>query len=129
MRIVFGISIAAWATAIAIPVAAQAPITRFDGVYAGVSMTSTNTQRYCPQPQRPAPGALTIANGVARTPWGAGGELVGSVAADGTLVMRESGTQNRFDGRADGQNVRGGATFGGAARVPCVWNLAWLRQR
>ena len=60
---------------VATPVAAQTPTstTAFDGTYVGVSRTLESTMvghstRQCPPDGRPGP--LTIAGGLARTPWG-----------------------------------------------------------
>jgi hypothetical protein len=131
MRLLFRTCLAAAATAIALPAAAQ-NLPAFDGTYVGVSTTMTNTERYCTQPPRPAPPPLTIANGTARLPWGPNGSepLVGTIGANGYLTLRSQVNQNRLDGQIDTQgNVKGGMTFGGAARVPCVWNMVWLRKR
>jgi hypothetical protein len=64
------------ACTLATPVAAQTPApttTAFDGTYVGVSRTLEGTMiapsaRSCPPNGRPGP--LSIADGVARTPWG-----------------------------------------------------------
>src|SRR5262249_44212513 len=104
----------------------------FDGTYAGVSMSTTNMERYCPPPTQAAPPPLTIASGTARLPWGANGSdpLVGTVGSNGNLALKSQVNQTRLDGQIDAQGgVKGGITFGGAARVPCVWNVVWQRKR
>jgi hypothetical protein len=113
------------ASAVAMPVAAQAPVptTAFDGKYVGVSRESTRTPAFpgakCPPSGVPAP--LTIKNGGVGTPGGQGWE--GTVNSQGTVTMRHSSAMH-LDGQIDGQGtIR--AQYGGAG---CNITYVWRKQ-
>jgi hypothetical protein len=88
---------------------APAPTTAFDGTDVGVSRTLEGTiiapsARSCPPNGRPGP--LTIAGGVARTPWE--GTAEGSVTSQGAVVMHAPNGA-RIEAQIDGHGtVTGG---------------------
>ena len=96
------------ASALAMPVAAQAPApTGFDGIYAGVSReVSKNPSAHRTNcPKSGVPGPLTITKGVVR--WSGGEGWEGTVSPEGGLMMRAP-NGGRFDGQIDGQGtIRG----------------------
>jgi len=112
--------------ALALPVAAQSPApttTAFDGTYVGVSRTLESTMaghstRQCPPNGRPVP--LTIAGGVARTPWG--GTAEGSVNAQGALVIHAPNGA-RIDAQIDGHG-----TVTGRLTRSCSYNVVWQKK-
>ena len=113
------------ASAVALSVAAQAPesTTAFDGTYVGVSRTLESTMaghstRQCPPNGRPVP--LTIAGGVARTPWG--GTAEGSVNAQGALVIHAPNGA-RIDAQIDGHG-----TVTGRLTRSCSYNVVWQKK-
>ena len=114
------------ASALAAPVAAQAPAsttTAFDGTYTGVSRTLESTMaghstRQCPPNGRPGP--LTIAGGIARTAWG--GTAEGSVNAQGGLVLHAPNGA-RIDAQIDGQ---GKVT--GRLTSACSYQVVWQKK-
>jgi hypothetical protein len=107
-------------------VAAQEATAAFDGTYTGVSRVleeggmATRRTRGCTPSGAAAP--LTIANGVARTPWMSGDPLLGSVGAQGTLVMRTQFGQ-RFDGQIDGEGRVTGRLTGA-----CAYQMTWQKR-
>jgi hypothetical protein len=114
------------ASAIAMPVAAQAPAPTmaFDGKYAGVSRDvsknpSAHRANNCPQSG--VPGPLTIANGVAR--WGGGASWEGTVSPSGVIVMRAP-NGGRFDGQIDAK----GAITGQIGGWGCTGTFVWRKQ-
>jgi hypothetical protein len=110
----------------AIPAAAQAPTpttTAFDGTYVGVSRTLEGTMiapsaRSCPPNGRPGP--LTIAGGVARTPWG--GTAEGSVNAQGAVIIRAPNGA-RIDAQIDGSG-----TVTGRLTSACSYQVVWQKK-
>jgi hypothetical protein len=114
------------ACTLATPAVAQAPTpttTAFDGTYIGVSRTLESTMlgystRQCPPNGRPGP--LTIAAGVARTPWG--GTAEGSVSAQGAVVMRAPNGA-RIDAQIDGS---GSVT--GRLTSACSYQVVWQKK-
>ena len=114
------------ACTLAAPVAAQAPApttTVFDGTYVGVSRTLESTMRgqgtrQCPPNGRPGP--LTIAGGVARTPWG--GTAEGSVNGQRVLVLRAPNGA-RIDTQIDGSG-----TVTGRLTSACSYQMVWQKK-
>jgi hypothetical protein len=114
------------ALALAMPVAAQAPgptTTAFDGTYIGGSRTLEGTMvghttRSCPPNGRAGP--LTIAGGIARTPWG--GTAEGSVNEQGVLVMRAPNGA-RIDAQIDGRG-----TVTGRLTSACSYQMVWQKK-
>ena len=114
------------ASALVMPAVAQAPApvtTAFDGTYSGVARTLETTMlghstRQCPPSGRPGP--LTIAGGVARTPWG--GTAEGSVNAQGALVMRAPNGA-RIDAQIDGRG-----TVTGRLTSACSYQVVWQKK-
>jgi hypothetical protein len=107
-------------------VAAQGTTSMFDGTYAGVSRVleeggmASHRTRSCPPSGGAAP--LTIASGVARTPWMTGDPLTRSVSPQGVLVMRTQFGQ-RFDGQVDGQGRITGRLTGA-----CAYQMTWQKR-
>ena len=112
------------ASALAMPVAAQAPpTTAFDGTYTGVSRTLESTMsghstRQCPPNGRPAP--LTIVNGNAKTAWG--GTAEGSVNSQGVLVMHAPNGAT-IEGQIDGQGA-----VAGRLTSACSYQMVWRKK-
>lgn len=126
--------------ALGLPVNAEAPTppanatSAFDGTYVGVSAENTSsgntlaggrarTQGYagaraCTTFR--APARLTITNGRARVRWG-DRTLEGSAAPDGSLTMT-TGYGQKFDGRIEGQQIKG-QLIG-----YCAYILTWRKQ-
>jgi hypothetical protein len=97
--------------------------TAFDGTYTGVSRTLESTMlghstRQCRPNGRPGP--LTIAGGVARTPWG--GTAEGSVNAQGAVVMRAPNSA-RIDAQIDGRG-----TVTGPLTSACSYQGVWQKK-
>ena len=108
------------------PLFAQSTTTAFDGSYAGVSRQLEEggllTHRTNRCPPSGAAAALTIANGVARTPWVPEDPLVGSVDPQGGLVMRTQ-RGHKFEGRIDGQGRIAGRLTG-----VCAYQIVWQKR-
>jgi hypothetical protein len=106
----------------------------FDGTYVGVSAENNSsgntlaggrahTQGYAGARSCTtfrAPARLTIANGRARVRWG-DRTLEGNVAPDGSLTM-STGYGQRFDGRIEGQQIKGQLVG------YCAYSLTWRKQ-
>jgi hypothetical protein len=109
-------------------------ISAFDGTYVGVSAENNSsgntlaggrarTQGYAGARSCTtfgAPARLTIANGRARVRWG-DRTLDGNVAPDGSLTM-STGYGQRFDGRIEGQQIKGQLVG------YCAYSLTWRKQ-
>jgi hypothetical protein len=126
--------------AMAPPINAQWPTppanatSAFDGTYVGVSAENNSsgntlaggrarTQGYAGARSCTtfrAPARLTIANGRARVRWG-DRTLDGNVAPDGSLTM-STGYGQRFDGRIEGQQIKGQLVG------YCAYNLTWQKR-
>ncbi len=126
--------------ATALPVDAQSPppsanpTSAFDGRYVGVSAENTSsgntlaggrarTQGYAGARACTtfhAPARLTITNGRARVRWG-DRTLEGSAAPDGSLTMT-TGYGQKFDGRIEGQQIKGQLVG------YCAYILTWRKQ-
>jgi hypothetical protein len=124
----------------AAPAGAQSPASRapetgaFDGTYVGVSAENVSrgntlgggrarTQGYvggrsCLDFR--APARLTITSGHAKVRW-ADRTLEGNAAPDGSLTM-STGYGQRFDGRIDGQDIKGQVVG------YCAYTLSWRKQ-
>jgi hypothetical protein len=122
------------------PINAQSPAppanaaSAFDGTYVGVSAENNSsgntlaggrarTQGYagaraCTTFR--APARLTITDGRARVRWG-DRTLEGNVAPDGSLTMT-TGYGQRFDGRIEGQQIKGQLVG------YCAYTLTWRKQ-
>jgi hypothetical protein len=112
---------------LATPVTAQAPApttTAFDGNYAGVSRTLEGTTGFptgkCSSQGGAGAPSITIANGIARSAWGAPAE--GSVSPQGVLVMRTT-MGVRFDGQIDGKG-----TVTGRWNGSCSYQVVWQKK-
>jgi hypothetical protein len=112
------------ACALVMPAAAQTPApttTAFDGTYAGVSRTLEGTTGFptgkCSSQGGAGAPSITIANGIARSAWGAPAE--GTVSPQGVLLMRTT-TGVRFDGQIDGKGTVTGR-WNGACSHQVVW--------
>jgi hypothetical protein len=106
----------------------------FDGTYVGVSAENNSsgntlaggrarTQGYAGARSCTtfrAPARLTIANGRARVRWG-DRTLDGNVAPDGSPTM-STGYGQRFDGRIEGQQIKGQLVG------YCAYTLRWRKQ-
>jgi hypothetical protein len=106
----------------------------FDGTYVGLSAENNSsgntlsggrahTQGYAGARSCTtfrAPARLTIANGRARVRWG-DRTLEGNVAPDGSLTM-STGYGQRFDGRIEGQQIKGQLVG------YCAYSLTWRKQ-
>ena len=111
------------ASALATPVAAQAPAptTAFDGKYVGVSRESSKAgstpgAKCLP---RGVPDTLTITNGVVGIP---GDYWQGTVSPQGIVVMRNP-KLSRVDAQIDPQGtIRG--QYGGPA---CIYTYVWQK--
>ena len=121
-----------------VPVEAQSPAATptgaFDGTYVGISAENNSsgntlgggrarTQGYagaraCRDFR--APARLTITGGHAQVRWG-DRVLEGNAAPDGSLTMT-TGYGQRFEGRIDGQQVKGQLVG------YCAYNLTWRKQ-
>jgi hypothetical protein len=115
------------ACALATSAAAQAPApttTAFDGTYAGVSRTLEGTMGFptskCSSQGGAGAPLLTIANGIARSSWGAPAE--GSVTPQGALVMKTT-MGVRFDGQIDGKG-----TVTGRWNGSCSYQVVWQKK-
>jgi hypothetical protein len=126
--------------AMGVPVYAQSPpppanpTNAFDGTYVGVSAENNSsgntlaggrarTQGYAGARSCPtfrAPAKLTISNGLARVRWGER-TLEGSAAPDGSLTM-STGYGQKFDGRIEGQQIKGQLVG------YCAYSLTWRKQ-
>jgi hypothetical protein len=126
--------------AVGMPVNAQSPAPSanatsvFDGTYVGFSAENNSagntlaggragTQGYagaraCPTFR--APAKLMISNGLARVRWG-DRTLEGSAAPDGSLTM-STGYGQKFDGRIEGQQIKG------QLLGYCAYTLTWRKQ-
>ena|SRR5215472_216111 len=110
--------------ALAIPAAAQAPapVTAFDGKYAGVSAhiaKSTGHGRQCPRMH--SPEALTITNGSVQS---SGKEKwTGTVGPQGNVILR-----NKLSMRGDAQIDPQGALKGRYQGPACMVDYAWHKQ-
>ena len=110
------------------------PTNAFDGTYLGVSAENNSsgntlaggrarTQGYagaraCTSFR--APARLTITNGRARVRWG-DRMLEGDAAPDGSLTMT-TGYGQKFDGRIEGQQIKGQLVG------YCAYSLTWRKQ-
>jgi hypothetical protein len=126
--------------AVGMPVNAQSPppsanpTSAFDGTYVGVSAENNSsgntlaggrarTQGYAGARECTtfrAPARLTITNGRARVRWG-DRTLEGYAAPDGSLTMT-TGYGQKFDGRIEGQEIKG------LLVGYCAYSLAWRKQ-
>jgi hypothetical protein len=115
MSAVFRTALLLSAMALAVPAWAQAP-TKYDGTYAGVSLTSQNltSGSHCTTTAT-APAPLTIVNGHASLKW-AGGVMESDIAANGKLVMR-SATGGHFEAQ-----INANGTVKGYYMSSCVLN-------
>jgi hypothetical protein len=126
--------------AVALPANAQSPgptvppTSAFDGIYVGVSAENNSTgntlaggrgrtqgyagARACRDFR--APARLTITNGHAHVGWG-NRTLEGSAAPDGSLSMM-TGYGQKFEGRIDGQQIKGQLVG------YCAYNLTWRKR-
>jgi hypothetical protein len=107
------------AIAFAMPVAAQAPTTAFDGKYAGLSADvskSTAHGRQCPRES--VPDLLTIKNGAVRSK--GRDRWKGTVNQQGGLVIRNKRSM-RVDAQIDPQGNISGQYNGPACMVVYVW--------
>jgi hypothetical protein len=115
LKIFLTIGVLAWA----VPAAAQAPTTAFDGTYAGVSMHVTKATREaqnCPRGGVPQP--LTITNGVVKPPAGKG--WIGTVSPDGALTIRNQYAMH-VHAQIDAQGNVTGRFTGPQCNVSYVW--------
>jgi len=123
-----------------LPVNAQSPApptqttNAFDGTYVGVSAENTSsgntlvggrarTQGYAGARECTTfrvPARLTITNGRARVRWG-DRTLEGNAAPDGSLAM-STGYGQKFDGRIEGQQIKGQLVG------YCAYSLTWRKQ-
>jgi hypothetical protein len=106
----------------------------FDGTYVGLSAENNSsgntlsggrahTQGYAGARSCTtfrAPARLTIANGRARVRWG-DRTLEGNAAPDGSLTM-STGYGQRFDGRIEGQQIKGQLVG------YCAYSLTWRKE-
>jgi hypothetical protein len=112
--------------AVAMPAAAQAPapMTAFDGTYAGVSRALEGNMGFstgkCSSQGGAGAPSLTIANVIARSAWGDPAE--GSVSPQGVLVMRTT-MGRRFDGQIDGKG-----TVTGRWNGSCSYQVVWQKK-
>ena len=67
-----------------------------------------------------APAKLTISNGLARVRWG-DRTLEGNAAPEGSLTM-STGYGQKFDGRIEGQQIKGQLVG------YCAYTLTWRKQ-
>jgi len=126
--------------AVGMPVNAKSPAppanatSVFDGTYVGFSAENNSpgntlaggrarTQGYagaraCPTFR--APAKLTISNGLARVRWG-DRTLEGNAAPEGSLTM-STGYGQKFDGRIEGQQIKGQLVG------YCAYTLTWRKQ-
>src|SRR5271155_1094875 len=125
---------------VGMPVNAQSPprsanpTNAFDGTYVGLSAENTSsgntlaggrarTQGYAGARECTTfrvPARLTITNGRARVRWG-DRTLEGDAAPDGPLTMT-TGYGQKFDGRIEGQQIKG------QLLGYCAYNLTWRKQ-
>jgi hypothetical protein len=140
MRRAVSLSCAFLVLAVGPPINAQSPAppastaSAFDGTYVGVSAENNSsgntlaggrarTQGYAGARECTtfrAPARLTISNGRARVRWG-DRTLEGNVAPDGSLTMT-TGYGQRFDGRIEGQQIKGQLVG------YCAYTLTWRKQ-
>jgi hypothetical protein len=107
----------------AIPAVAQAPApppTAFDGVSRTLEGTTGFPTGKCSSQGGAGAPSITIANGIARSAWGAPAE--GSVSPQGVLVMRTT-TGVRFDGQIDGKG-----TINGRWNGSCSYQVVWQKK-
>jgi hypothetical protein len=125
---------------VGMPVNAQSPppsanpTSAFDGTYVGVSAENNSsgntlaggrarTQGYAGARSCTtfrAPARLTISNGRARVRWG-DRTLEGNAAPDGSLTMT-TGYGQKFDGRIEGQQIKGQLVG------YCAYSLTWRKE-
>jgi hypothetical protein len=111
------------ACAVAMPAAAQAPTTAFDGTYAGVSREVSKSPS-APGAKCPPSGALaplTIKNGAVVSSGPAGWK--GTVSPDGVLLL-DNERSLRVDGRIDAQ----GTIRAQYAGTGCITNYVWQKR-
>jgi hypothetical protein len=110
------------------------PTSAFDGTYVGVSAENNSsgntlaggrarTQGYAGARSCTtfrAPARLTISNGRARVRWG-DRTLEGNAAPDGSLTMT-TGYGQKFDGRIEGQQIKGQLVG------YCAYSLTWRKE-
>ena len=110
------------------------PTSAFDGTYVGISAENNSsgntlaggrarTQGYAGARSCAtfrAPARLTITNGHARVRWG-DRTLEGDAAPDGSLTM-STGYGQKFDGRVEGQQIKGQLVG------YCAYSLSWQKQ-
>jgi hypothetical protein len=112
------------AFALATPVAAQGPVTAFDGTYAGVSTDIEAAHRDVPRsrcPQFGLPDPFMIANGVVRSASARG--WTGTVSPGGALVIR-----NRFFVHLEGQIDPQGNATAEYHGPQCIVKFGWQKQ-
>jgi hypothetical protein len=119
----FRISLAASAMAIAAPIGAEAQgVASFDGTYAGVSLTASGSGHSC-APRSPVPGPLTISGGNAKTAQGEA-TFQGSVSAQGGLSLH-SALGTLMTGKVD---ASGAATAGLTTGHDCTYSFTWKKR-
>jgi hypothetical protein len=131
----FPLLLAAAAAAVSVKAQSPAPATgAFDGTYLGVAAENNSsgntlaggrarTQGYagaraCTTFR--APARLTITNGRTRVRWG-DRTLEGNAAPDGSLTMT-TGYGQKFDGRIEGQQIKGQLVG------YCAYTLTWQKR-
>jgi hypothetical protein len=108
------------AFALATPVAAQGPVTAFNGTYVGVSTDIEAAHRDIPRsrcPQLGLPDPLTITNGVVSRGW------TGTVSPQGALVIR-----NRLLVHVEGQIDPQGNATAEYHGPQCIVKFGWQKQ-
>lgn len=101
-------------------------VTTFDGIYAGVSrdVIADNSKSSCTRGGNSY--TLTITSGVARIPWGSGGELQGQVTPAGALTMRTA--SGSFIAHLDGQIDAAGKITANVAVLNCGYRMIWQKR-
>jgi hypothetical protein len=123
MRMLSSVALVAAVMAIAAPISARAQaVARFDGTYAGVSLTTSGSGHSC-EASSPVPAPLTISGGNAKTQQGQA-VFQGTVSAQGALSLR-SALGTVMTGKID---AGGTASAGLNTGHDCTYSFTWKKR-